>query len=212
MLHDSGPMKSVYGSGKITITTQSGSVTFDSASFRPEPVDLPKLPEGMTRWGKPDSADFTTKVDHVRALGGMSPDRDTLLKTVSILLPVNEVVRSDSRSTRAVSSMADRTPARPPGCCSTLGKRPKGRPGGTRSNIPEGFASQPTRRFGSPGKARAGRWKLPSSKIGSGRVISNRIAGDGTAKPSNSIPRNPGRKSGRRTMVADSIRLSIPVS
>jgi hypothetical protein len=44
----------------------------------------------MTRWGKPDSADFTTKVDHVRALGGMSPDRDTLLKTVSILLPVND--------------------------------------------------------------------------------------------------------------------------
>ena len=49
MLHDSGPMKSVYGSGKITITTQSGSVTFDSTLFRPEPVDLPKLPEGMTR-------------------------------------------------------------------------------------------------------------------------------------------------------------------
>jgi hypothetical protein len=89
-LHDSGPMKSVYGSGKITITTQSGSVTFDSASFRPEPVDLPKVPEGMTRWGKPDSADFTTKADHVRALGGMSPDRDTLLKAVSILLPVND--------------------------------------------------------------------------------------------------------------------------
>ena len=90
MLHDCGPMKSEYGSGKIAITTQSGTVTFDSASFRPEPVDLPKLPEGMTRWGKPDSADFTTKVDHVRALGGMSPDRDTLLKTVSILLPVND--------------------------------------------------------------------------------------------------------------------------
>jgi hypothetical protein len=89
MLHDCGPMKSEYGSGKITITTQSGTVTFDSDSFRPEPVDLPKLPEGMTRWGKPDSADFTTKVDHVRALGGMSPDRDSLLKTVSILLPVN---------------------------------------------------------------------------------------------------------------------------
>jgi hypothetical protein len=53
MLHGSGPMKSVYGSGKITITTQSGSVTFDSTLFRPEPVDLPKLPEGMTRWGKP---------------------------------------------------------------------------------------------------------------------------------------------------------------
>jgi len=90
MLHESASMKSEYGSGKIAITTQSSTVTFDSASFRPEPVDLPKLPEGMTRWGKPDSADFTTKVDHVRALGGMSPDRDTLLKTVSILLPVND--------------------------------------------------------------------------------------------------------------------------
>ena len=31
-LHDSGPMKSVHGSGKITITTKLGSVTFDSAS------------------------------------------------------------------------------------------------------------------------------------------------------------------------------------
>ena len=34
MLHDSGPMKSIYGSGKITITTQSGAVTFDSASSK----------------------------------------------------------------------------------------------------------------------------------------------------------------------------------
>jgi hypothetical protein len=90
MLHDSGPMKSVYGSGKITITTQAGSVTFDNASFRPEPVGLPKLPEGMTRWGKPESATSTTKVNHTRALGGMSPDHDTLLNSVSILLPVNE--------------------------------------------------------------------------------------------------------------------------
>ena len=90
MLHDSGPMKSVYGSGKITITTQAGSVAFDSASFRPEPVGLPELPEGMTRWGKPESATSTTKVNHTRALGGMSPDHDTLLKSVSILLPVNE--------------------------------------------------------------------------------------------------------------------------
>lgn len=90
MLHDSGPMKSAYGSGKITIKPQAGSVTFDSASFRPELVDLPKLPAGTTRWGKPGSADFTTKVDHVRALGGMSPDRETLLKAVSILLPVND--------------------------------------------------------------------------------------------------------------------------
>ena len=83
MLHDCGPMKSVYGSGKITITTQSGSVTFDSAAFRPEPVGLPKLPSGTTRWGKPDSADFTTKANHARALGGMSPDHETLL-------PVND--------------------------------------------------------------------------------------------------------------------------
>jgi len=90
MLHDSGPMKSVYGSGKITLTTQAGSVTFDSASIRPKPLGLPKLPEGMTRWGRPESADDTTKVNHARALGGMSLDHDTLLKAVSILLPVNE--------------------------------------------------------------------------------------------------------------------------
>ena len=90
MLHNCGPMKSVYGSGKITITTQSGSVTFDCASFRPDPVDLPELPKGMMRWGKHDLADFTTKVNHVRALGGMSPGHDTLLKAVSILLPVND--------------------------------------------------------------------------------------------------------------------------
>jgi hypothetical protein len=90
MLHDSGAMKSAYGSGKITITNQSGSVTFDSAAFRPEPVGLRELPEGMTRWGKPDSADFTTKVNHVRALGGMSPDHEVLLKAVSILLPQND--------------------------------------------------------------------------------------------------------------------------
>ena len=90
MLHDSEPMKSVYGSGKIRITTQAGAVTFDSASIRPTPLDLPKLPAGMTRWGKPESAADTTKVNHARALGGMSPDHDTLLKAVSILLPVNE--------------------------------------------------------------------------------------------------------------------------
>ena len=83
-------MKSVYDSGKITITTQSGSVTFDSAAFRPEPIGLPELPAGTTRWGKPDSANFTTKVNHARALGGMSPDHETLLKAVSILLPVND--------------------------------------------------------------------------------------------------------------------------
>jgi hypothetical protein len=90
MLHDSGPMKSVYGSGKITIESSAGFVTFDSASFRPAPVGLPKLPTAATRWGKADSSDFTAKVNHVRALGGMSPDHETLLKAVSILLPVND--------------------------------------------------------------------------------------------------------------------------
>jgi hypothetical protein len=90
MLHDCEPMKSEYGSGKITITTKSGTVTFDSASFRPEPVDLPKLPEGMTRWGNPHSEGSTTKVDHARTLGGTSPDHDTLLKSVSILIPHNK--------------------------------------------------------------------------------------------------------------------------
>jgi len=37
MLHDCEPVKSEYGSGKITIKTKAGAVTFDSASLRPEP-------------------------------------------------------------------------------------------------------------------------------------------------------------------------------
>lgn len=45
MLHESGPMKSVYGSGRITIETKSGTVTFDSASFRPKPVACPICPK-----------------------------------------------------------------------------------------------------------------------------------------------------------------------
>jgi hypothetical protein len=38
MLHDCGPMRSEYGSGKITISTGAGSVTFDSADLH-EDVD-----------------------------------------------------------------------------------------------------------------------------------------------------------------------------
>jgi hypothetical protein len=82
-------MRSEYGSGKITIETDSGGVTFDSARFRPEPIGLPKLPEGMARWGNPHDEGSTTKVEHVRALGGLSPERNILLKAVSILIPDN---------------------------------------------------------------------------------------------------------------------------
>jgi hypothetical protein len=37
MLHNCEPVKSVYGSGEITITTKVGAVTFNSASLRSEP-------------------------------------------------------------------------------------------------------------------------------------------------------------------------------
>jgi len=47
---------------------------------------------------------------------------------------------------------------------------------------------------------------------GQGRVISKRIAGDRTAKPSNSILRKHGRSPGQRTMQANSIRMSSPAS
>jgi hypothetical protein len=90
MLHDCVSVKSEYGSGKITIKTATRTITFDSAIIRPEPVDLPRLPEGMTRWGNPHDEGATTKVDHVRALSGMSPNHDTLLEAFSILIPNND--------------------------------------------------------------------------------------------------------------------------
>ena len=139
MLHDCGPMKSEYGSGKITITTQPGTVTFDSVSFRPEPVDLPKLPEGTTRWGNVRSEGSTTKVNHVRAMGGMSPDHDSLLKAVSILLPIN-----DDDSVRLAVYAGGRldggphfgTPAK---LLCDFGQTPKGQSGWNTLEIPTGI-------------------------------------------------------------------------
>ena len=88
MLHDSPLMKSEYWSGKITIKTEKGDVTFDGTSLRPEPIDLPKLPQGMTRWGNPNSRGPSTTVAHTRAMGGLSPIRkDMQLKSVSVFVP-----------------------------------------------------------------------------------------------------------------------------
>lgn len=87
MLHDCEWMQSEYGSGVITIRTKAGSVTFDSADFCPPPYPLPQLAETEFRWGSPVSDGSTTKVNHTRALGGLSSNRETVLKSVSILLP-----------------------------------------------------------------------------------------------------------------------------
>ena len=88
MLHDCESMKSEYGSGKITITTKAGSVTFDAAAIRPKPPEMAALPEGAFRWGNPVSGGSTTKVAHTRALGGLSPSRKGMvLKSASILVP-----------------------------------------------------------------------------------------------------------------------------
>ena len=91
MLHDSPYMKSEYDSGKITIATKAGSVTFDGTEVRPEPPEMPDLAEGRSRWGNPVSEGGVTKVAHTRALGGLSPDRKGMvLKSVSIFVPHNQ--------------------------------------------------------------------------------------------------------------------------
>ncbi|MBP88460.1 MAG: hypothetical protein CMJ64_17390 [Planctomycetaceae bacterium] len=65
-------------------------MTFDNTALRGEPIDLPKLAGGHIRWGNVRSDGATTKVAHVRAMGGLSPrDGDSLLKSVSILIPHN---------------------------------------------------------------------------------------------------------------------------
>jgi hypothetical protein len=90
MLHDCEPVRSEYGSGKITVRTAAGTVTFDADSFRPEPPALPALPPGAVRWGDATAFDSTTQVAHARAMGGLSPrDRDTVLLSASVLVPQN---------------------------------------------------------------------------------------------------------------------------
>lgn len=89
-LHDSPLMTSEYGSGRITIRTKAGEVTFDNAALRPEPISLPRLADGHIRWGNPRSEGATTNLAHVRAMGGMSPgNHDVLLKSVSIMIARN---------------------------------------------------------------------------------------------------------------------------
>ena len=90
MLHDSPLMTSEYWSGRITIRTKTREVTFNNSALRAEPIALPKLADGHIRWGNAHSEGATTKLNHVRAMGGLSPrDRDTLLKSASILVPHN---------------------------------------------------------------------------------------------------------------------------
>ena len=87
MLHDCMAMRSRYGSGRITITTGAGSVTFDSSQLL---WPLPELHEGEFRWGNPVSRGSLTKVAHVRALGGMLPNREgVVLKSVSMFIARN---------------------------------------------------------------------------------------------------------------------------
>jgi hypothetical protein len=91
MLHDCQYMTSKYGSGKITITTKAGSVTFDgSKTLWPTP-EMADLPKGEFRWGNATRRGPSTTVAHTRALGGLSPNRQgMLLKSVSIFVPRNE--------------------------------------------------------------------------------------------------------------------------
>jgi len=90
MLHDSPLMNSEYWSGKITIRTKAATVTFDGASLRPVRVDLPKLSQGMTRWGNPNTEGSSTTVAHTRAMGGLSPTQEGMqLKSVSVFVPAN---------------------------------------------------------------------------------------------------------------------------
>ena len=88
MLHQCESVKSEYESGKITIQTKAGSVTFDGTGLRPRPPELAALPKGALRWGNPVDVGSLTKVAHTRALGGLSPSREGMvLKSVSMLVP-----------------------------------------------------------------------------------------------------------------------------
>ena len=91
MLHDSPWMTSEYWSGRITVRAAGREVTFHNQALHVEPVALPKIATGHRRWGKPHSEGAVTNLNHVRAMGGMSPrDHDSLLKSVSIMIPNNQ--------------------------------------------------------------------------------------------------------------------------
>ena len=91
MLHDSPLMTSEFGSGRITIRAGNREVTFDNSALEYKAAALPELATGHTRWGNSHSDGDTTRLAHVRTMGGLSPrDRDCLLKSVSILIPQNK--------------------------------------------------------------------------------------------------------------------------
>ena len=140
MLHDCEWMQSEYGSGAITIRSGTGSVTFDSADFCPPPYALPQLVETELRWGNPVTDGATTKVNHARALGGLSPDKDTMLKSVSILLPA--ATESQIRlAVYAGGSLKEGPHAGSPAMLlHDLGLTPKGQDGWITLQHPEGVA------------------------------------------------------------------------
>ncbi len=97
MLHDCDAMRSRYGSGVVKIKTTKGSLTIDAGKILEtplppctasvyRPVTL-SLPAGR-RWGNPSVRGAATKVAHVRALGGISPDEQGMvLRSVSVFVP-----------------------------------------------------------------------------------------------------------------------------
>jgi len=104
MLHDCPFMQSRYGSGVIRITTSAGSLTIDGRSILRMPDTWKSLPEAIrasatstlkpftprrgVAWGNPLGGGAVTTVDHVRALGGMSPTEEGMsLRSVSVFLP-----------------------------------------------------------------------------------------------------------------------------
>jgi len=178
MLHDSPLMKSEYSSGRITIETQSGAVTFDNSALRPEPVDLPKLSPGFTRWGNPNPR-------HLIVTLCSNPSQSRFLTTPT--------VPPDWPSTPADPSTAAPTPPFPPRSCTTSGRRPRANRAGSRSSTRiKVCVSPPTQRSGLPGREPA---KPPTSRtirLTHLAMTSRPLAAVGTARPSTPTQPAPG--------------------
>ena len=119
MLHDCQWMQSEYGSGRITIQTKSGSVTFDSAEICPPPYPMPPLTNGAFRWGNPTSEGSTTKVNHTRALAARRQTQTRHSNPSRSSSPPPPMHRSDSPSTPAAALKTAPTPTLPPNSSTT---------------------------------------------------------------------------------------------